>query len=353
MLAKYQKCFWKKALIKNTASTRDALEIIDHAAIQIGLVVDCDDVLLGTVTDGDIRRSILRGIDLDADVTAIMRSSPIVCNEKISDELATELMRANHVNQIPVVDDEGKLIGLHTLAAKPPKKVPNQLLIMAGGFGKRLMPLTKTVPKPMLKVAGKPILEHIVVKAKAEGFSNFLISVFYLDEQIREYFGNGSRWNVNIEYLTEPKPLGTAGALSLINPVPMHDIVVTNGDIISNIPFRKILSYHQSQQAVATMAVHYQEWENPFGVVETNGVNILKVSEKPVQKNKINAGVYVVSSKAIAQLDWGSVLNMTDLFSLMITKSEKVIAYPLHEQWLDVGRHEDLVEAEKLASQSN
>jgi len=349
MQKKYQRCFWKKALIKHTASTREALEIIDRAAIQIGLVVDRDDVLLGTVTDGDIRRSILRGIDLDADVSEIMKTSPIVCNECISEGLATQLMQANHVNQLPVVTDTGKIVGLHTLGVKRPNKVPNQLLIMAGGFGKRLMPLTKTVPKPMLNVAGKPMLEHIIEKAKSEGFVNFLISVFYLDEQIRQYFGDGSNWDVKINYLTESDPLGTAGALGLIDPIPMHDIVVTNGDIISNIPLRKILLYHQSNQAEATMAVHYHEWENPYGVVETNGVNIIGINEKPVQKNKINAGVYVISPKLIDKLERGKPISMTDFFSLMISQSKRVVAYPLHEQWLDVGRHEDLKKAEQLA----
>ena len=353
MQRKDQTCFWKKAIIRNTASTRDALEIIDHAAIQIGLVVDADDLLLGTVTDGDIRRSILRGIELDADVTEIMKTSPIVCNECISEELATQLMRANHVNQLPVVTDAGRIVGLHTMNAKRPNKLPNQLLIMAGGFGKRLMPLTRTVPKPMLKVGGKPMLEHIIEKAKNEGFCNFLISVFYLDDQIRQYFGDGSRWDINIKYLTEPEPLGTAGALTLIDPVPMHDIVVTNGDILSNIPLRKILSYHQLHQAGATMAVHYREWENPYGVVETDGVDILNINEKPVQKNKINAGVYVISPKSINKIGRSCALSMTDFFSSMIDQSETVVAYPLHEQWLDVGRHEDLAKAETLASNFN
>lgn len=353
MQRKDQSCFWKKAIIRNTASTREALEIIDRAAIQIGLVVDSDDLLLGTVTDGDIRRSILRGIGLDADVTEIMKTSPIVCNECISEELATQLMRANQVNQLPVVTNAGRIIGLHTMNATRPNKVPNQLLIMAGGFGKRLMPLTQTVPKPMLKVAGKPMLEHIIGKATREGFYNFLISVFYLDEQIRQYFGDGGRWGVNIKYLTEPEPLGTAGALTLMDPVPIHDIVVTNGDIISNIPLRKILSYHQLHQAAATMAVHYREWEDPYGVVETDGVNILNVHEKPVQRNKINAGVYVISPRSIDKIGRSCVLSMTDLFSSMIDQSKKVVAYPLHEQWLDVGRHEDLAKAEKLASNFN
>ncbi|MDA8855868.1 nucleotidyltransferase family protein [Alphaproteobacteria bacterium] len=351
MHKKDQRCFWKKALIQNTASTREALEIIDHAAIQIGLVVDCDDVLLGTVTDGDIRRSILRGIDLDAGVIDIMKTSPIVCNECISASLATQLMKANNVNQLPVITDSGKIIGLHTLAANRPNKVPNQLLIMAGGFGKRLMPITKTVPKPMIKLAGKPMLEHIIEKAKIEGFYNILISVFYLDEQIRQYFGNGTHLGVNIEYLTEPEPLGTAGALTLINPTSLHDVVVTNGDIISNIPFRKILSYHQLHQAAATMAVHYHEWENPFGVVETNGVDILEVSEKPIQRNKINAGVYVINPKSINKLKRAQTLSMTDFFGSLIDQSERVVAYPLHEQWMDVGRHQDLKKAEKLARQ--
>lgn len=347
-----QRYFWKKALIKDTASIKEALEIIDQAAIQIGLVIDNHDVLLGTVTDGDIRRSILRGVDLDSNVSGIMKTSPIVCNQCISEELATQLMQTNNIIQLPVVSELGKIIGLHTLNMKKPSSVPNPLLIMAGGFGKRLLPLTRTIPKPMLRVAGKPILEHIIKKAKNEGFYNFMISVYYLDEQIRQYFGDGTQWDVNIKYLIESEPLGTAGALGLIDPVPMHDIVVINGDIISNIPLRKILSYHQNHQADATMAVHYHEWENPYGIVETSGLDILNVNEKPVQKNKINAGVYVINPKSISRIERGIYKNMTDFFSIMINQSKKVIAYPLHEQWLDVGRHEDLKSAEKLTLQN-
>jgi dTDP-glucose pyrophosphorylase len=349
MQKKHQRYFWKKALIKNTASTREALEIIDRASIQIGLVVDKDNVLLGTVTDGDIRRSILRGVNLDGDVSEIMKTSPIICNQCISEELATQLMQINNISQLPVVNESGKIIGLHTLITTQISRVPNPLLIMAGGFGKRLMPLTRTTPKPMLKVAGKPILEHIIKKAKNEGFYNFLISVFYLDEQIREYFGDGTQWDVNIKYLNESEPLGTAGSLTLIDPVPVHDIVVINGDIISNIPLRKILSYHQNHRAAATMAVHYHSWESPYGIVETSGFDILSVNEKPVQKNKINAGIYVINPKSIVRFERENFKNMTDFFSIMISQSKKVIAYPLHEQWLDVGRHEDLEKAQKLS----
>ena len=342
-------CFWEKALIKSTASTREALTIIDKAAVQIGLVVDSNNTLLGTVTDGDVRRSILKGLSLDVDIAEVMNKSPMVCNKCIPTVLAQQLMRANQVNQLPVINDSGQIVGLHTLSARRPSRVPNQLLIMAGGFGRRLMPLTKTLPKPMIKVAGKPMLEHIINKAKTEGFSNFLISVYYLDEKIRDYFGDGKNWGVNIKYLIEPEPLGTGGALTLIDPIPLHDIVVTNGDVISNVPFRKILNYHQDQAAGATMAVYNHEWENPYGVIETNGNQILEIREKPVQKSKINAGVYVINPKLIKKLVAHRALNMTDFFSSMIAQSEKVVAYPLHEKWLDVGRHEDLMEAEKLA----
>ena len=342
-------CYWEKALVKSSSSIKEALVTIDQAAVQIGLVVDSNNTLLGTVTDGDVRRSILREVSLDSSVLEVMNTSPMVCNECTSTVLAHRLMRANQVNQLPVINGSGQIVGLHSLIVPRSSKVPNQLLIMAGGFGKRLMPLTKMLPKPMIKVAGKPMLEHIIEKAKTEGFSNFLISVYYLDEKIRDYFGDGTNWGVNIKYLIEPEPLGTGGALTLIDPIPLHNIVVTNGDVISNVPFRKILNYHQEQAAGATMAVYNHEWENPYGVIETNGNLILEIKEKPVQKSKINAGVYVISPKLIKKLAANSALNMTDFFSLMIAKSEKVVAYPLHEKWLDVGRHEDLMEAEKFA----
>ena len=158
-------CFWEKALIKSTASTREALTIIDKAAVQIGLVVDSNNTLLGTVTDGDVRRSILKGLSLDVDIAEVMNKSPMVCNKCIPTVLAQQLMRANQVNQLPVINDSGQIVGLHTLSARRPSRVPNQLLIMAGGFGRRLMPLTKILPKPMFKVAGKPMLEHIIKKA--------------------------------------------------------------------------------------------------------------------------------------------------------------------------------------------
>jgi len=221
-------------------------------------------------------------------------------------------------------------------------------VVMAGGFGKRLMPITKTTPKPMIDVGGRPILAHIIEKGKSEGFINIVISVFYLDEQIKAYFGDGEKFGLHISYIEEPSPLGTAGALSMMSTRPKEDFVVTNGDIISKVPFKQMLDYHKAHQAKGTMAVYPQSWENPFGVVETDGVDIIKIEEKPVHKNNVNAGVYVLSPDALKYIPEKQNFSMPDVFSALRKNHHRTIAYPIHETWLDVGRHEDLKRARSM-----
>jgi NDP-sugar pyrophosphorylase family protein len=224
------------------------------------------------------------------------------------------------------------------------------MIIMAGGFGRRLLPLTEDCPKPMLIVAGKPMLEHIIERAKLEGFSQFILSLHYLGQRITEYFGDGSRWQVEISYVNEEHPLGTVGALSLVEPRPEYPFIVTNGDVLTDIRYGEMLDFHLSHQATATMAVRQHEWQHPFGVVKTKGIEIIGFEEKPIHRTHVNAGIYVLNPDALAHLQKGASCDMPTLFERLRRSGQSTIAYPMHEPWLDVGRAEDLMRANAAAA---
>jgi len=222
------------------------------------------------------------------------------------------------------------------------------MVIMAGGMGTRLRPHTENCPKPLLPVAGKPMLEHIIDRAKLEGFTQFVLAIHYLGHMIEDYFGNGERLGVQIDYLHEEVPLGTAGALGLLNPTPTLPFVVTNGDVISEIRYGELLDFHIRQSAAATMAVRVYEWQHPFGVVKTQGIEIVGFEEKPIARNHINAGVYVLEPAALSVLAADSCCDMPTLFERLQDKMHRTVAYPMHELWLDVGRPDDLLAANKI-----
>jgi NDP-sugar pyrophosphorylase family protein len=219
------------------------------------------------------------------------------------------------------------------------------MVIMAGGKGTRLHPQTENCPKPLLPIAGKPILEHIIDRAKVQGFSHFILAIHYLGHMIEEYFGNGDAFGVKIGYLREESPLGTAGALSLLDPLPNVPFVVTNGDVLTDIHYGELLDFHVQHNARATMAVRVHEWQNPFGVVETRGVDIIGYEEKPLFHTHINAGVYVLEPSAISFISKSVPCDMPTLFDRIKEKDMRTIAYPIHERWLDVGRPDDLMTA--------
>ena len=228
------------------------------------------------------------------------------------------------------------------------------MVIMAGGKGPRLHPQTKNCPKPLLPVAGKPILEHIIESAKVEGFSHFILAIHHLGHMIEEYFGDGETFGVRIEYLREESPLGTAGALALLNPLPKIPFIVTNGDVLTDIHYGELLDFHIQHSAKATMAVRVHEWQNPFGVVETQGIEITGYEEKPISRSYINAGVYVIEPSVISSITKSAPIDMPTLFKSIQEQKMRAVAYPIHERWLDVGRPEDLlnaVTASKLRSE--
>jgi dTDP-glucose pyrophosphorylase len=337
---------WRKVLLPLGATIQDAIQNLDESGLQIVLVVSEDRRLQGTITDGDVRRALLRGRTLQSRVEEIMFRTPMVATPELGRELVAHLMRANKFHQMPVVDDDHRVVGLHVWdQIFTPTQRENPVVVMAGGQGKRLRPYTQDCPKPMLRVAGKPMLEHIVERARGEGFSRFVLSVHYLREVIEEYFGDGGRWQVRIEYQRESRPLGTAGALALLEPRPALPLLVTNGDVLTDISYADMLDFHVHHGAVATMAVRQHEWQHPFGVVRTDGINIVGLEEKPVHRTYVNAGIYVLEPSALDVLEKHEPCDMPTLFQRLQQAGKATIAYPMHEPWLDVGRPDDLERA--------
>lgn len=337
---------WRKTMLLPGQLIRDAIANLNESGLQIVLVIDDSSKLLGTVTDGDIRRGLLRDAQIDSPLTAVMRTNSLVVPPEMGREMVVHLMRANKLRQLPVVDSRRRVVGLHLWDEDAPGEIrANTMVIMAGGLGKRLRPHTETCPKPMLPVAGKPMLEHIIERARDEGFRHFVLAVMYLGHVIENYFGDGSRWQVHIDYLRETSPLGTAGALGLLDPPPSTPFVVTNGDVLSDIHYGDVLDFHLRQGAVATMAVRLYEWQHPFGVVQTNGVDILGFEEKPVNRTHINAGIYALSPQVLMHVKPNTPLDMPSLFEQLQYAGQRTVAFPMHEPWLDVGRPDDLSRA--------
>lgn len=340
-----------KTFLPGNSTIKQAICNLDESHLKIALVVSDDRVLLGTVSDGDIRRGLLRGLDLNSPIDTIIYRDALVVPPQMSRETVLQIMRANKIFQIPVVDEQRRVIGLHLwneLAA--PVARPNLMVIMAGGLGTRMHPHTENCPKPLLRVAGKPILEHIIERAKAEGFEHFVLTIYYLGQMIEDYFGNGERWQVRIDYLREQSPMGTAGALGLLDPRPDASFIVTNGDVLTDIHYGELLDFHTRQAAAATMAVRLYEWQHPFGVVQTKGVEIVGYKEKPIERTHINAGVYALEPESLDVLDPVERCDMPTLFERLQLRHKRTIAYPMHEPWLDVGSPVNLIEAKNNTS---
>ena len=337
---------WRKTLLAGRSSVQEAVRCLDQSGMQIVLVVGDGDQLIGTLTDGDIRRGLLRGLTLESSIDGIVQRTPIVVPPQMSRPMVLNLMRANRVHQLPIVDETRRVVGLHLLDdLMGPTSRGNMMFILAGGKGTRLRPYTENCPKPLLPVNGKPMLEHIVERARGEGIGRFVLAVHYLGHMIEEHFGDGSRWSVEISYVREETPLGTAGALGLLAPRPDAPFLVTNGDVMTDIRYGELLDFHTRHGAAATMAVRQHEWQHPFGVVHTDGVDIKGFEEKPVSRSHINAGIYALDPVAQDALRPGEPCDMPTLFLRLQERGARTIVYPMHEPWLDVGRVEDFERA--------
>lgn len=341
---------WRAALLRDDETVEAAVRNLNDSAYQIVLVVGEGDLLVGTVTDGDVRRGLLRGLTLASPVREVVQRDAIVVPEAMSPRAARELMTANNIRHLPVVDGRRRVVGLHSwqdMARAP--RLDNVVVLMAGGRGTRLMPYTEHCPKPLVPVNGRPMLEHIIERARGEGFHRFVLAIHHLGHLIERHFGDGSRFGVEIEYLREERPLGTAGALSLL-ATPDVPFIVSNGDVLTDVRYAELLQFHEHHGAVATMAVRQHEYVNPFGVVRTRGIALVGFEEKPVVRSHINAGIYCLDPAALAALPPGEPCDMPMLFARLMERGASTIAYPMHEPWLDVGRADDLARAHTLRS---
>ena len=340
---------WRDAVLTESSTVGQVIENLNQIAVKIVMVANEQGVLIGTISDGDVRRGLLKGLVLTSSITGIVNRNAFVVPVGVDRALVKQLMLANKIHQIPIVDEGRRVVGLHLWdEILSPVARPNQVVVMAGGKGTRLRPYTETCPKPLLPIAGKPMLEHIVDRAKLDGFTRFLFAIHYLGHMIEDYFGDGERHGVHIAYLKEKFPLGTAGALSLIEPKPSVPFIVTNGDVVTDIRYGELVDFHTRHDAEATMAVRVHEWQHPFGVVQMRGVEIVGFEEKPISRSHINAGVYVLEPSALNVLDVDESCDMPNLFERLRGQSKRTVAFPMHEPWLDVGRPDDLEVARKI-----
>lgn len=316
----------------------DATSLLEQKHLEIVLVVDKEKKLLGTVTDGDIRNAMRLHLRMNTKLEYIMRKTPITITDETPNTFALKQMQKYRIRAIPVLNDKKQVINLKRIQdITVYTKKENIVIIMAGGLGSRLGELTKDCPKAMLKVGNKPMLEHIIERFKEQGFYRFIISVNYLSDQIKTYFGHGENHDIQIDYIEEKKRMGTAGAISLLNQFPNEPVIVTNGDIITDISYDYLLDSHKLYNAVATMAIREYDVQIPFGVVSLKEENIISLDEKPVHKIFVNAGIYVLEKTALEFIPKDQFFDMTDLFDTLIKSHHKVSSFPIHEYWTDIG----------------
>lgn len=335
-----------KVLLNAHATIKDALEIIDSGDMRIALIVDENYKLLGTISDGDIRRAFLKGASIDDNIEDIIHKNFTYAKVGDSKEKIIKLAKYNQVYQIPIVDEDFVLTGIEEINDLIiSNEYDNKVVLMVGGLGTRLKPLTDETPKPLLKVGNKPILETIIENFANYGFKYFLLSVNYKSEMIESYFGDGKQFGVNIEYIHEDQRMGTAGALSLMKEKLTDDFFVMNGDLLTNINYEHLLNYHKKDNAVATMCVREYDFQIPYGVVNVENSHITSIDEKPLHKFFVNAGIYMLNPSVIQNIPDNQFFDMPTLFEQLIEKKEKIISFPIREYWLDIGEIEEYKKA--------
>ena len=327
----------------NVDSTiENALSVIDSGAVKIALVVDTDNKLLGTLSDGDIRRGLLRKKSLNETIEDVYFKNPTTTNKGASKEDLLRLCLVNGIAQVPIVDEDRKVIDIFIIDDGLQKKQhKNHVVLMVGGLGTRLRPLTENTPKPMLEVGGKPILETIVKGFVDCGFTNITMCLGYKSDVIQDYFQDGSAFGASIDYIVEKKRMGTAGALTLLEERLDNPFFVMNGDLLTNIDFEKMLDFHVDSNSKATMCVREYDIEVPYGVVNVANENITSIEEKPIHRFFVNAGIYLLEPDCIDLIPDNEFYDMPTLFEELIATKEKVVSFPLQEYWLDIGRIAD------------
>lgn len=336
---------WKNITIKPATKIMEAIKKIDSGSVQIVLVVDEDQRLLGTVTDGDVRRGILKGVALTDRVVQIMNDRPTVAKASDNKEVVLTLMSRKKLRQIPIVDDANRVVGLEILdEILEPHCRDNLVVLMAGGLGSRLKPLTDDCPKPLLKICGKPILESILENLIEYGFSRFSMAVNYKANMVEDHFGDGSNWGVEISYIREKKPLGTAGALRFV-PETEKPIIVMNGDVLTKINFQLLVDFHEEHKPAATMCVREYNLQVPYGVAQIDNQQLIGIDEKPIQRFLVSAGIYILEPEVLSLIPANRVFDMPTLFQKLAEQKSRVSVFPVREYWLDIGHMDDLERA--------
>lgn len=334
-------------------SIREAIEAINRNLKGIVLVTDPERRLIGTVTDGDVRRAVLEGVSLDSLVSVLLKRKAANYTTPVTVPLGTDratvlqLMHDHVVHQVPVLDAEGRVADLVTKDELFPEQAPPmQAVIMAGGFGKRLHPLTESTPKPMLPVGDRPLMERMINQLQQAGIRRVNVTTHYLPEKISDHFGDGSAFGVELNYVAEDSPLGTAGALGLMT-APSEPLLVINGDLLTRVNFRAMLAYHREHQADLTVAVRQFGLQVPYGVIEADGVAVTGLKEKPVVNFLVNAGIYLLEPGVFDYIDNGERSDMPDLIHRLIAEQKTVVTFPIHEYWLDIGHYDDYLRAQE------
>ncbi len=336
-------------IVYGEGNIKKVISAIEKGGIRIALILDDENKLLGTISDGDIRRGLLRGLTLDSSFLEVMKKQCLTATNHTSKREIKNMMRENAISQIPIISGNREFIGLELSEDILPKSskfyLPNVALLMAGGRGERLRPITDNCPKPLLPINDKPILEIILEQCIDAGIRNFYISVHYLAEKIMRYFGNGSKWDVEIKYIKEEFPMGTAGALKFLPKNINQSIILINGDVLTKTNFQNVLNYHSKNNAEITICAREQILSSPYGVIKVDGINFKSMVEKPSFRQLVNAGIYVLNPSVINLCEENKCFDMPELINISKKEKQKIIVYPVHEYWLDIGKPEALNKA--------
>ena len=339
-------------IVDGSCSLEKIIHRLECYPFQVVLVCDSERTLLGTVTDGDIRRAILAHKTLETPVSEIMNDNPKYVTEDTTKEAISDLMREESISQVPILNAQKKVVGFETLRSlfEEKEKMACPVIIMAGGFGKRLRPYTNDLPKPMVKIAGKPILERIIENLREQGFVELVISTHYLASKIQDYFSDGQSFGVNISYVIEESPLGTAGSLALLpKALKTSTVLVSNADVVTDINYRQLLSFHMADKnALMTVCVKTHEYQVPFGVMDFEDGQVRDIIEKPIKRDFINAGIYAINQSIHSYVKEKEVVDMPTLVRRVIADRGKVNIFPIIKYWKDVGTLKDFSDAETL-----
>lgn len=344
----------RQLLVNPTDTVEAVMRCIDRSGqVGVALLVDDEERLVATITDGDIRRGLLVGLTLDAAIADLLPIKARMPNPKavtapIGSDAVTQrcLMQERGVRQLPLVDDRGMVVDVVTLRDLLPESPPAmRAVIMAGGFGTRMRPLTDELPKPMLPVGGRPVMEWIVDQMRQAGIRHINVTTHYKPEKVVEHFGDGRAFGVELHYVSEDRPLGTGGALSLI-PCESEPLLVVNGDILSRVDYQQMLDYHNDHHADMTVAVSQHQVEIPYGVIQCEGSIVRSLEEKPRLTMLVNAGIYLLQPTVYEHVPSGERFNMTDLIQWLLEAGRTVVGFPIREYWLDIGQHADYGQAQ-------